>query len=87
MRQAERLTQEKLLFSQYMSMMAMHFRGSAAAIVVYDITSDESFQYMKNWVREITKFEPNAKLVVAGNKCDLEEERKVSKISAFFRRL
>jgi len=62
---------------KYRSIMPKHYRGSAAAIVVYDIASENSFQYMKSWVKEVTECEPSAKLVVLGNKCDLEDKRKV----------
>jgi len=62
---------------RYRSLMKRHYRGSAAAIVVYDIACYNSFQYMKSWVKEVTKWEPSAKLVVLGNKCDLEDQRKV----------
>jgi len=62
---------------KFRSMMKKHYRDSAAAIVVYDIVSYNSFQYMKSWVKEVTKWEPKAKLVVLGNKCDLKEQRQV----------
>jgi len=62
---------------KYRSIMPKHYRGSAAAIVVYDIASENSFQYMKSWVKEVTECEPSAKLVVLGNKCDLKEQRQV----------
>ena len=66
-------------------MMPLYYRRSAAAIVVYDITSEESFQNMKNWVKELNKFGPkNIILAVAGNKLDLKEERKVSHLSTIF---
>ena len=58
--------------------MQQYYRGAVAAIVVYDITSSDSFKCMKRWVEELTRFEPNAKLAIAGNKCDLEEMRQVS---------
>jgi len=61
----------------FRSMMHIHYRGSAAAIAVYSITSYNSFQCMKSWVKDVTEREPNAKLVVLGNKCDLEEYREV----------
>ena len=60
-------------------MMPHYYRGAAAAIVVYDITSEESFQYMKSWVKELKQFGPEkVVLAVAGNKCDLKEQRQVS---------
>jgi len=64
---------------KFHSLVQHYYRGAAAAIVVYDITSSRSFKFMKRWVEELTRFEPNAILAVAGNKCDLEETRQVSR--------
>ena len=59
--------------------MPMYCRGAAAAIVVYDITSQESFQHLKNWVTELNQSGPDSIIIaVAGNKCDLQDEREVS---------
>jgi Ras-related protein Rab-5C len=33
----------------------MYYRGAAAAIIVYDITSTESFNRAKAWVRELQR--------------------------------
>jgi GTPase SAR1 family protein len=57
----------------------MYYRGAAAAIVVYDITSQASFARAKTWVRELQR-QGNANLVMAlaGNKSDMSEMRQVS---------
>ena len=65
-------------FLQFKSIVPQFYRGAAAVIVVYDITSSDSFKCMKRWVEELTRFEPDAILAVAGNKCDLDDEREVS---------
>ena len=58
----------------------MYYRGAAAAIVVYDITSETTFKCMQKWVKELTQFGPkDIIIVVAGNKCDLEDKREVSR--------
>ena len=50
-----------------------------AAIVVYDITSFESFEGAKSWVRELKLYgQPNVVVALAANKCDLEQYRAVS---------
>lgn len=47
----------------------MYYRGAAAAIIVYDITSRESFDTLKNWVKELQQMGPSEiVLAVAGNK-------------------
>ena len=57
----------------------MYYRGAAAAIIVYDITSEASFNCMRSWVKELQQFGPKDIIIaIAGNKCDLEEGREVS---------
>ena len=40
---------------RYASLAPLYYRGAAAAVVVYDITSVESFQKAKHWVSELQK--------------------------------
>ena len=47
--------------------------------MVYDVTDAESFENVKNWMTEIDRFAKEGVLrVLVGNKCDLEEKRKIS---------
>ncbi|XP_048449285.1 ras-related protein Rab-22A [Rhincodon typus] len=56
----------------------MYYRGSAAAIIVYDITKEETLQTLKNWVKELRQHgPPNIVVAIAGNKCDLTDAREV----------
>jgi len=64
---------------RYRSLAPMYYRGAAAAIVVYSITSKESFTTMKKWVEELrSRASPDIAIVVVGNKADLENERAVT---------
>mmetsp|Transcript_37834 Transcript_37834/g.45613 ORF Transcript_37834/g.45613 Transcript_37834/m.45613 type:complete len:200 (+) Transcript_37834:358-957(+) len=64
---------------RYHSLAPMYYRGAAAAIVVYDITSTDSFNRAKSWVRELQRQgNPALVMALAGNKADKAEERKVS---------
>ncbi|KAL5983178.1 hypothetical protein ACLOJK_017261 [Asimina triloba] len=64
---------------RYHSLAPMYYRGAAAAIIVYDITSTESFARAKKWVQELQKQgNPNMVMALAGNKADLEDKRKVA---------
>jgi Ras-related protein Rab-5C len=68
---------------RYHSLAPMYYRGAQAAIVVYDITSSDSFARAKNWVKELQRQgNPNIVIALAGNKVDLEEDRKISTESA-----
>ena len=67
------------LVLQYRTLTPMYYHRAAAAIIVYDITSRDSFNYVKNWVNELNQYEPNCSVIaIVGNKCDLEERREVS---------
>lgn len=64
---------------RYRALAPMYYRGAAAAIIVYDITSQESFSAVQGWVRELRAHgEQNIALGIAGNKCDLQDYREVS---------
>ena len=56
----------------------MYYRGAQAAIVVFDITSTESFDKAKVWVNELQRQgSPNIIIALAGNKSDLAQKRTV----------
>lgn len=56
----------------------IYYRGSHGAILVYDITDQDSFQKVKNWVKELKRMlGSEIILVITGNKIDLEEQRTV----------
>lgn len=45
----------------------MYYRGAAAAVIVYDITSEESFTRAQNWVKELQQQgNPNLIMALAG---------------------
>ena len=46
----------------------MYYRGSHAALVVYDLTSEQSFDSLKRWVKELQQYgPPNIVIAIAGN--------------------
>ncbi|XP_044270886.1 ras-related protein Rab-21 [Tribolium madens] len=57
----------------------IYYRSSNGAVLVYDITDEDSFQKVKSWVKELRKMlGAEICLVIAGNKTDLEKNRNVS---------
>ncbi|KAJ5073837.1 ras-related protein rab-5c [Anaeramoeba ignava] len=63
---------------RYESMTPMYFRSSAAAVVVYDITSKQSFEKAKFWINQFQNFFSEDKTIfLVGNKLDLSDKRKV----------
>lgn len=67
---------------RYRSLVPMYYRGAAAAVVVYDVTSQKSFESAASWIDQLHKnAEPNIIITLVGNKCDLANygARKVSR--------
>eukprot|EP00742_Colponemidia_sp_Colp-10_P010711 GILJ01011789.1.p1 GENE.GILJ01011789.1~~GILJ01011789.1.p1 ORF type:complete len:239 (-),score=26.36 GILJ01011789.1:501-1217(-) len=63
---------------RFRSLAPVYYRGAAAAVVVYDICSLDSFEGAKGWIKELrTLGSPNAVIALAGNKLDLDDKRKV----------
>lgn len=63
---------------RYHSLAPMYYRGAQVAIVVYDITNQESFARAKTWVKELQRqASPDIVISLAGNKIDLADKRTV----------
>jgi len=64
----------------YRSLVANFYKNCSLAILVYAIDDKESFKNLSLWLKDLKlNSNPDAKMILIGNKCDLEEERKVSK--------
>ncbi|CDR97153.1 Ras family protein, putative [Babesia bigemina] len=64
---------------RFRTLMPSYIRDSSAAIVVYDITSRESFDKVGDWIKDIKELRGDkAVIVLVGNKTDLLDKRKVS---------
>ncbi|KAL3762901.1 hypothetical protein ACHAWU_001048 [Discostella pseudostelligera] len=65
---------------KYRSLAPMYYRGSSAAILVYDITKPGSFAALQDWANELKQnAPPDLVLVVCGNKLDLNEDRLIDR--------
>ena len=63
---------------RYRSLAPMYYRGASAAVVVYDVTSRDSFEGAKSWVKELQRRgDPAVVIALAGNKADVREGRAV----------
>ncbi|XP_059559636.1 ras-related protein Rab-17 isoform X1 [Myotis daubentonii] len=65
---------------KYHSVCHLYFRGANAALLVYDITSKDSFRKAQQWLKDLEReFLPGEVVVMlVGNKTDLSEEREVT---------
>ena len=63
----------------YRSLITNFYRNASLAMMVYSITSKESFSHISQWLKEIrVQSHPDVKIILIGNKADLENERIVS---------
>ncbi|XP_061403100.1 ras-related protein Rab-3D-like [Lethenteron reissneri] len=64
---------------RYRTITTAYYRGAMGFLLVYDITSQESFTAITDWATQITAYSwDSARVIVVGNKCDLEPERVVA---------
>ena len=56
------------------------YKGAHGILLMYDISSSETFKHIKNWINDIkmkiNKPLEQLALIVLGNKCDLPEEKR-----------
>ena len=64
----------------YKSLISNFYRNSSLAVLVYSIDSKESFIHVENWLNDLkSQANEDVRIILVGNKADLESERKVSK--------
>lgn len=63
---------------RFKSVSKAYFRNAVGAVLVYDISNDASFEDLTNWLHDLQQLcNPNAYILLVGNKADLEEQRQV----------
>ena len=64
----------------YRSLISNFYRNSMLAIIVYAIDDQKSFDEIDSWLKDLKEHSsPEIKVILIGNKCDLENFRKVPK--------
>jgi len=64
---------------RFRSLSSIYYHGAAGCIIVYDITSEDSFTKVESqWLKEVSKYgDPNIFMLLIGNKSDLKSQRQV----------
>jgi len=56
-----------------------YYRGAMGILLVYDVTDEQSFLNVRNWIRSIEENAPdNVEKILIGNKCDMVNDRVIS---------
>ena len=64
---------------RYKSITSAYYKGARGAIIVYDITSEKTFNNIETWIHEVKgKASNNLRIMIIGNKTDLYKDRKIS---------
>ena len=63
----------------FRSITRAYYKNSVCALVVYDISSRDSFNNVTSWIEDCKNQSPKTIfMVLVGNKCDLEDKRQVT---------
>ena len=65
---------------EFRSITRSYYKNAVCALVVYDISNRKSFENTKQWIMDCKNYmAQKVTIILVGNKCDLEEQRKISK--------
>ncbi|KAL5056210.1 hypothetical protein RYX36_036892 [Vicia faba] len=68
---------------RFRTITSSYYRGAHGIIVVYDVTDQESFNNVKQWLNEIDRYaSENVNKLLVGNKSDLTDNKVVSSETA-----
>ena len=63
---------------RFKSILSSYYKGANGILLLYDITNVNSFKNLSNWLIDIEKnSSKDVKKILIGNKCDLNELRKI----------
>ena len=64
---------------RFSSIRPMYYRGSLGALLIFDLTSYESFEHLPQWIEEVrANIKNEVPFLLVGNKSDLIDERAVT---------
>ena len=71
---------------RYKAITSVYYKGAKGAFIVYDITSRKTFENVDKWIGEIKeRTTDDVKLIIIGNKTDLNNEREVKSEEALIK--
>ena len=68
---------------RFRTIISSYYKGAHGILLIFDLSDTESFDSLNNWLIEIERnANKNVIKILIGNKCDLEDKRKISFIQA-----
>lgn len=73
---------------RFRSMAPMYYRGANAAILVYDITNQSSFEDIQNWLHELSaNMSPELVIQIVGSKADLATDKRSVELEVAYQQI
>ncbi|EOA23006.1 hypothetical protein CARUB_v10003752mg [Capsella rubella] len=64
---------------RYRAVTSAYYRGAVGAMLVYDVTRQQTFDHIPRWLEELRNHaDKNIVIILVGNKSDLEDQRAIS---------
>jgi len=63
---------------RYRNITQNYFKDAQAVVLAYDCTSEESFNNVRSWMRQVDQYtnrRQNVECILIGNKADLSDEK------------
>ena len=68
---------------RYRAVTRSYYRGAVGAVVVFDVSSKDSFDHVTNWITDAkTLARSDTCIILVGNKADLKDKREVTFMEA-----
>lgn len=62
---------------RYNSLIPMYSRNSDIVLITFDLTDKDTFSELDKWINIVQDNNPNCKIILIGNKCDLKIFRRI----------
>lgn len=62
---------------RFRTITSAYYRGADGVVLIYDTTSNGSFDHIDDWVTEVNRYTTDSTKILVGNKCDLDSQKMI----------